>query len=102
MAKAQIIPWFESITMLDNQLETAQESKVILTTEKEHFQEIAKMIRQNSSYDVPEITVLEIQDGNAEYLQWLKESRALEKKNSTQKATKWQNSREATTCASRR
>lgn len=77
VACAQIIPWIESIYMWNNQLETGQESKVVLKTKKDHFQEIAKIIKERCTYEVPEITQIEIQNGNEEYLKWINESTSL-------------------------
>lgn len=73
-ACAQIIPWIESIYMWNNQLETTQESKVILKTRLEKFEKIKQIIQENSSYQVPEITYIIIQGGNDEYLKWLEDS----------------------------
>ncbi|MGK5595150.1 MAG: divalent-cation tolerance protein CutA [Parachlamydiaceae bacterium] len=74
VACAQIIPWIESIYMWNNQLETTQETKIILKTRKERFEEIKKIIMDNSSYQVPEIIFTSIEGGNAEYLNWIDES----------------------------
>ncbi len=77
VACAQIIPWIESIYMWDNKLETGQESKVILKTSKELFPKIKEIILENSSYDVPEVLVFELVDGNEAYLEWMAESVSL-------------------------
>lgn len=74
VACAQIIPWIESVYMWNNQLETGQESKVILKTSKDMFSKVKEVILENSSYEVPEITVLDIVNGNEEYLEWIDES----------------------------
>lgn len=74
VACAQITPWIESVYMWNNQLETAQESKIVLKTRREHFNSIKEIILQNCKYQVPEITMIEIQDGNKEYLDWITES----------------------------
>lgn len=70
-ASAQIIPWFESIYMLDNKLETTQESKIILKTKKENFDKIREAIERNSKYEVPEIIWFKIEGGNRAYMDWL-------------------------------
>ncbi|MGA8163772.1 MAG: divalent-cation tolerance protein CutA [Waddliaceae bacterium] len=74
VACAQIIPWIESIYMWNNQLETTQESKIVLKTRRGNYEKIVEVIRQNSSYEVPEITYTNIDGGNEEYLSWLKDS----------------------------
>jgi periplasmic divalent cation tolerance protein len=77
VACAQIIPWVESVYMWNNQLETSQESKVVLKTQADRFDEIKQIILKNSSYEVPEITFSSIDGGNEEYLQWLSDSTSL-------------------------
>jgi periplasmic divalent cation tolerance protein len=79
VACAQIIPWIESVFMWNNQLDTAQESKVVLKTKLENYQEIKKIIKENCTYEVPEITYVKISGGNEEYLSWLEESTKLQR-----------------------
>lgn len=74
VACAQIVPWVESIYMWNNQLETTQESKVVLKTLLEKFDQIKEIITDNCSYEVPEITYTQLDGGNEAYLSWLKES----------------------------
>lgn len=71
VACAQVTPWIESIYLWNGQIETAQESKIILKTRKDFYHEIRKIIQENCSYQVPEITYQHIDGGNEEYLQWL-------------------------------
>lgn len=74
VACAQIVPWIESIYMWNNQLETTQESKIILKSRLEKFDQIKEVILQNSTYEVPEIIYTQIDGGSEDYLNWLKES----------------------------
>jgi periplasmic divalent cation tolerance protein len=74
VACVQIIPWIESIFMWNNQLDTAQESKIILKTRLELFEKVKRVILENSTYDLPEITYTIITGGHAEYLQWIAEN----------------------------
>lgn len=74
VACAQITPWIESIYMWNNQLETAQESKIVFKTRVDMYEAIKKIILENCSYEVPEITFVNIDGGNQEYLHWLDES----------------------------
>lgn len=71
VACAQIIPWIESIYMWNNELETTQESKVVMKTIAGKYEEIKQFIMQNSKYEVPEITKLQIIGGNQQYLDWI-------------------------------
>lgn len=74
VASAQIIPWVESVTMLDNRLDVSQESLVIFKTRSENYDKIKEVIEHNSKYDIPEITWTAIDGGNKDYLDWLEES----------------------------
>jgi periplasmic divalent cation tolerance protein len=73
-ASAQIIPWIESIYMLNNQLETTQESKIILKTRLENFEKIKEVIQQNCRYQIPEIIYHHIDGGHQEFLDWIADS----------------------------
>jgi len=74
IASAQIIPWVESIYMLDNKLDTIQESKIIFKTIASNFEKIKTVILENCKYEIPEIIQFKIDGGSKEYLNWLKES----------------------------
>lgn len=74
VACAQITPWIESIFMWNNQLETAQESKITLKTRLENYEKIKEVILKNCSYEVPEITYTQLDGGNEAYMNWLNES----------------------------
>jgi periplasmic divalent cation tolerance protein len=74
VASAQITPWIESISMWNNQLETTQESKIVLKTRLENYEKIKEIIQKNCRYQVPEITYSIIDGGNKEYLDWINES----------------------------
>lgn len=74
VACAQIVPWIESIYMWNNQLETTQESKIVMKTRAEHYEKIKKVITENCGYQVPEISFIKLDGGNEEYLHWVQES----------------------------
>lgn len=74
VASAQIIPWIEAIYLWNQQLETDQESKIVLKTLKRNCSKIEEIIKANSSYEIPEIIYIHIDGGSADYLDWLAES----------------------------
>lgn len=74
VASAQIIPWVESISMLNNQLETMQESKIVMKSTEAKFEQIKKIIIDNCKYQIPEITFIRIAGGSQEYLDWIHKS----------------------------
>ncbi len=74
VACAQIIPWVESVFLWNDQIETAQESKIILKTREELYNTVKEIIEANTTYDVPEITWRPIEGGNPNYLSWMEET----------------------------
>lgn len=74
VACAQIIPWIESCYMWNNQLETAQETKVQLKTHRSLFHKVMKVILENCTYQVPEVLAFPIQEGNPAYMEWMQET----------------------------
>lgn len=77
VACAQIVPWVESIYMWNNQLETTQESKIVLKALAENYDKIRDIIKKNCKYEVPEITFVNIDGGNQEYLDWVRENASI-------------------------
>lgn len=74
VASAQIVPWVESISLLNNQIETIQETKVIFKTKKALFEKIQEVILKNCKYEIPEITSTDIVQVNPSYLAWMEEN----------------------------
>lgn len=74
VACAQIVPWIESVYLWDGQMETAQESKVILKTTKEKFEDVKNVIHKLSQYEIPEISAIEIDDVNQAYAAWVEQN----------------------------
>lgn len=74
VACSQIIPWIESVYLWNGQIETSQESKIVLKTRRDFYDRIKQLIIGNCSYEVPEITFSHIDGGNEEYLDWMRSS----------------------------
>lgn len=74
VASAQILPWMEAISLLNNKLETSQETKIFLKTKLKYFDIIREVIEQNCKFEVPEITWTKIEGINPSYHDWLDES----------------------------
>lgn len=74
IASAQIIPWIESVFLWNNQIDTAQETKICLKTCLDNYDRIKEIIQENCTYEVPEIIYIHIDGGNEEYLSWLEEN----------------------------
>ena len=74
VATAQIVPWVESIYRWNNQVETVQESKVVLKTRLNLFEKIKEVITKNCHYEIPELIYHHVDGGLEGCLQWINES----------------------------
>jgi periplasmic divalent cation tolerance protein len=79
VACAKIVPWVESIYMWNNQLETTQESTIVMQTRADLFEKVKEIILQNSRYQVPEITFVPLSGGSEGFFGWLKDSVSISK-----------------------
>jgi periplasmic divalent cation tolerance protein len=71
IACASIVPTVESYYLWEGKIEHAQECKVFLKTIRQQFIAVRDYILTYSSYEIPEILELSIQQGNPAYLAWL-------------------------------
>lgn len=74
VACAQIIPWIESLYMWNEELETSQESKIVLKSSIKNFEKVKKIIEDNCHYEVPEIIYHKIEGGNSVYFEWMQKT----------------------------
>lgn len=70
VACANIVPWIESVYMWDNQMHTEQETKVIFTTRAGRYSAVREVIEKNTSYEVPEIALVRVDEINQPYADW--------------------------------
>jgi periplasmic divalent cation tolerance protein len=73
-ACVNIVPQIESIYRWDGKVESATEWLLLIKTTTEKFGAVRDAIRELHSYELPECIAVEIEDGSAEYLQWLGQS----------------------------
>jgi periplasmic divalent cation tolerance protein len=73
-ACVNIVPSVESIYRWEGKVETAQEWLLIIKTIEPALERLLDMICELHSYDVPELVVLGVQEGNPAYLRWIGES----------------------------
>ncbi len=76
VACANIIPWIESIFPWNDKVDTVQETKIIFKTQTALFNAVKEEILARSKYEVPEILMVPILDGNQEYLEWVAQNTA--------------------------
>lgn len=73
VACAQIVPWIESLFSWNGELETAQESRVVLKTRLDLFERVKQVILDECQYELPEILYRSIEGGHQPYLDWVGE-----------------------------
>ena len=69
-----IIPIEESIYYWEGKLESESEFQLMIKTDIKYKSSIEKLIKKNHSYELPEILVINIDDGSNEYLKWMKDN----------------------------
>ncbi len=67
----QILGPMVSVYRWEGAVESAQEWLCLVKTSRALYVEVEALIRSLHSYDVPEIVVLEVAGGSADYLGWL-------------------------------
>jgi len=72
-ACVNIVP-VESIYRWEGEVEQAQEWLLVIKTTDEAFDRVRAAIKELHSYEVPECISLSVEDGSAEYLQWVGDS----------------------------
>jgi len=73
-ACVDIVPGIESIYRWQGKVETAREWLLLIKTTTEKFPAVRDAIRKLHSYDLPECIAIQIEDGSAEYVQWIGDS----------------------------
>ncbi len=69
----QINP-IESIYRWKGEIECEEEFRLTIKSKVAHYDEIEKMIKENHSYEVPQIVMTLIDKGSDEYLNWIDEN----------------------------
>ena len=72
IACASLIPHVESLYRWQGKIEEGREVKVILKTQKHHFEAICDCILREGSYEMPEIAQVDTAGVYAPYAAWLK------------------------------
>jgi periplasmic divalent cation tolerance protein len=73
-ACVNIVPGVSSHFWWQGNIDSAQESLLIVKTKSSLLTEIIDLVKGIHSYDVPEIIALPIIGGNQDYLQWIDDS----------------------------
>jgi periplasmic divalent cation tolerance protein len=73
-ACCQISGPIESFYIYKNKFENTKEWICIIKTHKSLFDEVKKAIKSLHTYEVPEIIQINIEDGDLDYFNWMKEA----------------------------
>lgn len=73
-ACVNIVPQVRSIYRWQGKVEETQEWLLIVKTTAAAFDKVRRAIAALHSYDLPECICLPVEDGSAEYLNWITES----------------------------
>ena len=71
VACTNIIPGVSSLFWWQEKLDSAQENLLIAKTKVSQLDEVVRLVKENHSYDVPEIIAVPIIGGNQDYLEWI-------------------------------
>ncbi len=69
-----ILPAMLSVYKWEDKLKVDDEVQMIIKTKAEIFESLNDRITQLHSYEFPEVIALDINQGNSDYLNWIKES----------------------------
>ena len=72
-ACVQILPQVTSVYSWEGKIQTEPEHLLLIKTLEEKFDALSDFIRENHSYDVPEIVAVEAEKVSEDYLDWVAE-----------------------------
>jgi periplasmic divalent cation tolerance protein len=65
------VPQVHSRFWWQGKIDSADEALLVVKTKAALLDEIIKLVKENHSYEVPEIVALPIVGGNRDYLKWI-------------------------------
>ena len=73
-ACVQILPQMKSVYFWEGKVQTEPEHLLLIKTLEEKFDDLCSFIRENHSYDVPEIVAIAAKRVSDDYLNWIAEA----------------------------
>lgn len=70
-ACVSIMPGLRAVYRWQGQVETAEESLLVIKTQERHFQALETLIQAHHPYELPEIVAVPVTLGSLPYLQWV-------------------------------
>ena len=76
-ACVNIVPAVESIYRWEGEVTRDSETLMIIKTTNERYAELERRVKEIHSYSTPEVVALRIERGSEQYLNWLRDSTAI-------------------------
>jgi periplasmic divalent cation tolerance protein len=73
-ACVNLVPQIESIYHWQGKIESSREWLLVIKTTADRFPAVRDAIRELHSYELPECVAINIEDGAADYLEWIEHS----------------------------
>jgi periplasmic divalent cation tolerance protein len=70
-ACVNILPLMQSIYEWQGKLESGHEHQLLIKTRRIHFRFIEEQLKKAHPYELPELLVISVEDGSADYLDWI-------------------------------
>jgi len=70
-ASVNIVPGVNSLFWWHGKIDSAEENLLIVKTKTPLLNEVIKLVKENHSYEIPQIIALPIVGGNQDYLAWI-------------------------------
>jgi periplasmic divalent cation tolerance protein len=70
-ACVNVVPEVHSKFLWKGEIDQADEALLVVKTKASLLGDLIEVVKQNHSYEVPEIIALPIVDGNPDYLKWM-------------------------------
>jgi len=70
-ACVNIVPKVSSFFWWQDKIESAEENLLIVKTKAPLLNEVIKLVKENHSYEIPQIIALPVVGGNPDYLEWI-------------------------------
>jgi len=79
-ACVNILPDVESLYWWKDKIESSKEWMLVVKTQGKMVKRVVKRVKEIHSYEVPEVIALPIVEGNRDYLQWISDALASQKR----------------------
>ena len=72
VACVNIIPGITSLFLWENDIQQTKETVILAKTTVQHLDALVERVKEHHSYDCPCVVAVPIQEGNHDFLNWIK------------------------------